>query len=67
MRQYAWLDFHGERWHLITDNANNRVRKWTNRERALSALTAEGCGVDGHHGKQPTMKHSGNRHFIGMR
>jgi hypothetical protein len=65
MRQYAWLDFHGGRWHLITSNAHDLDRKWTDRHLALSDLTSEGWVIDGPHGKQPTMKHDANRHFYG--
>jgi hypothetical protein len=61
--EIVWLDLHGGRWHLMTRNANDRVRKWTNQERALSDLTAEGWIVDAPHGRKPTMKHSGNGHF----
>ena len=32
MRQYAWLDFHGGCWHLVTSNAHDPDRKWMNRE-----------------------------------
>jgi hypothetical protein len=65
MRQYAWLDFHGGFWHLLTDKTHDRDRKWTNRDLALSDLTAEGWIIDGPHGKEPTMKHDANRHFYG--
>jgi hypothetical protein len=65
MCQYGWLDFHGGHWHLITGDPNGRVRKWTNQERALSYLIAEGWNIDGLHGRKPTMKHGGNRHFYG--
>jgi len=65
MRQYAWLDFHGGWWHLITTNARDPDRKWANRNLALTDLTAEGWVIDGPHGKQPTMKHDANRHFYG--
>ena len=65
MRQYAWLDFHGGCWCLVNGNANDRDRKWKNREMALSDLTAEGWIIDGPHGKQPTIKHDANRHFYG--
>jgi hypothetical protein len=63
MRQYAWLDFHGGHWHLITGIVHDHVRRWTNRERGLSDLTAEGWIIDGPHGKRPTIKHDANRHF----
>jgi hypothetical protein len=62
MRQIAWLDFHGGRWHLVTGNAHDRDRMWTNRNSALLDLTAEGWIIDGPHGKQPTIKHEANRH-----
>jgi len=65
MRQYAWLDFHGGCWHLITGNANDPGRKWAHRDRALSDLEAEGWMVEGPNGKQPTMRHEANRHFYG--
>ena len=65
MRQYAWLDFHGGRWHLVTSNAHDPGRKWISREAALSDLTAEGWIIDGPHGKQPTIHHDFNRHFYG--
>ena len=65
MPQYAGLDFHGGHWHLITGNAHERVRKWTNRDRALSDLTADGWIVDEPHGRKPTMRHDANRHFYG--
>ena len=65
MPQYAWLDFHGGCWHLITGKAHDRDRRWINRNVALSDLTAEGWVIDGPHGKQATMKHDANRHFYG--
>lgn len=65
MRQYAWLDFHGGCWHLITGNAHDLDRKWMDRHLALSDLTSEGWVIDGPHGKQPTMKHDANQHFYG--
>jgi hypothetical protein len=65
MRQIAWLDFFGGRWHLVTGNAHNDHRKWTSREMALSDLKAEGWVFDGPHGKPPTIKHDPNRHFYG--
>jgi hypothetical protein len=65
MRQYAWLDFHGGHWRLVTINIQDPDRKWTNRHLALSDLTAEGWVIDGPHGEQPTIKHDANRHFYG--
>jgi hypothetical protein len=65
MRQYAWLDFHGGHWHLITGNAHDRDRKWANRDLALSDLIAEGWIIDGPRGKQPTIRHEANRHLYG--
>ena len=65
MRQYAWLDFHGGYWHLVTGNNDDPDRKWTNRDLALFDLTAEGWLIDGPHGKQSAMKHDANRHFYG--
>ena len=62
MRQYAWLDFHGGFWHLITRDARHPARKWINRKLALSDLAAEGWVVDG---KEPTIRHDANRHFYG--
>jgi hypothetical protein len=65
MRQYAWLDFHGGCWHLITRDARNPDRKWVSRNLALSDLAAEGWVIDGPRGKQPTIRHDANRHFYG--
>jgi hypothetical protein len=65
MRQYAWLDFHGGCWHLVTSSAHDRDRKWANGDLALSDLASEGWIIDGPHGKQPTIKHDANRHFYG--
>jgi hypothetical protein len=65
MRQYARLDFHGGRWHLVTGNAHDHDRMWTSRDSALSDLAAEGWIIDGLHGKQPSIKHHANRHFYG--
>ena len=65
LRQIAWLDFHGGRWHLVTASARDRDRMWTSREEALSDLEAEGWAIDGPHGKQPTIRHDANRHFYG--
>jgi hypothetical protein len=65
MRQYAWLDFHGGWWHLVTGNIDDPDRRWTNREVALSDLAAEGWIIDGPYGKEPTIKHSTNRHLHG--
>jgi hypothetical protein len=42
MRQYAWLDFHGGLWHLVSSNAHDPDRKWACRNSALSDLVAEG-------------------------
>ncbi len=57
MRQYAWLDFHGGCWHLITGNSHDRDWKWVKREVDLSDLIAEVWIIDGPHGKQLTIKH----------
>ena len=65
MRQYAWLEFHGGCWHLVTGESHDRDRKWANRHLAFLELTAEGWVVDGLRGKQPTSKHDANRHFYG--
>jgi hypothetical protein len=65
MRQVAWLDFHGRCWHLVTSNIQDPDRKWTNRDTALSDLTAEGWMIDGPHGKQPSIRHEFDRHFYG--
>ncbi len=65
MRQYAWLDFHGGCWHLVTGNSHDCDRKWADRQSALSDLTWEGWVIDGPYGKQPTMRHEANRHFYG--
>jgi hypothetical protein len=65
MRQNAWLDFHGGRWHLVTSNAQDPDQRWVNREAVLSDLTSEGCIIDGPHGKKPTIRHHANRHFYG--
>jgi hypothetical protein len=66
MRQYAWLDFHGGCWHLVTKNRRDRDRKWTNRESALSDLSAEGWVIGGPQGKQLTM-HDADWHSYGYR
>ena len=65
MRQYAWLDFHGGCWHLVTSNVHDADRKWASRDLALSDLESEGWIIDGPHGKQPTIKHNSDRHFYG--
>jgi hypothetical protein len=65
MRQYAWLDFHGGCWHLVTSNARDRDRMRTDRDLALSDLAAEGWIIDGPQGKQPTIKHDADRPFYG--
>ena len=65
MRQYAWLDFYGGFWHLVTGDALDCDRKWANRDSALSDLISEGWVIDGPHGKPPTIKHHVNRHFYG--
>jgi hypothetical protein len=65
MRQYAWLDFHGGCWHLVTGNVHDGDRKWANRDSALSDLAGEGWLIDGPHGKRPTMNHDAGRHFFG--
>ena len=57
MRQYAWLDFHGGCWHLVTGNIQDPDRIWASRESALSDLKAEGWIIDGPHEKQPRMQH----------
>jgi hypothetical protein len=53
MPQYAWLDFYGGIWHLITDKPKERVRKWVNREAALAELREEGWTIEGPHPKRP--------------
>jgi hypothetical protein len=65
MHQYAWLDFYGECWHLVTGDVHDDHRKWTGRESALSELAAEGWMISGPYGKPPTIKHDANRHFYG--
>jgi hypothetical protein len=65
MPQYAWLDFYGGHWHLVTCNANDHDRKWVDLDSALLDLTAEGWLIDGPHGKPLTIKNYANRHFYG--
>ncbi|MBN1568338.1 MAG: hypothetical protein JXA73_10870 [Acidobacteria bacterium] len=65
MRQYAWLDFHGGCWHLVTGKKHDQDRKWVKRDAAISDLISEGWIIDGPHGKIPTIKHPANRHFYG--
>jgi hypothetical protein len=65
VRQYAWLNFHGGCWHLISAGAQSSDRKWTDRHSALSDLTAEGWVIDEPHGKQPVIKHEEDRHLYG--
>ena len=65
MRQYAWLDFHGGCWHLITANTAAQDRKWMNRDLALLDLTMEGWIIDEAQDKRPTVKHHANRHSYG--
>jgi hypothetical protein len=65
MRQYAWLDFHGGCWHLVTGDACAGNREWIDRDLALSDLTAEGWVIDGPHGKKSTIKHDANWHLYG--
>jgi hypothetical protein len=38
MNQLAWLDFYGGKWHLATSVSGNSVRRWADREAALSDL-----------------------------
>ncbi len=64
MNQLAWLDFYCGQWHLATSVQGNSVRKWMNREVALSDLTREGwITIESHHKKAPDLefKHSYRR------
>ena len=42
MNQLAWLDFYCGQWRLATSVRGNPVRKWVDREIALSDLAGEG-------------------------
>ncbi len=47
MNRYAWLDFNGGAWLLLTDNPDNPPRRWADRSVALSQLTKEGWRISG--------------------
>jgi hypothetical protein len=64
IHQYAWLDFHGGFWHLLTNNSRDH-RKWTNRHQAFSDLIFEGWAISGNDGKEPTVNHDADRHLYG--
>jgi hypothetical protein len=66
MFQYAWLDFHGGCWHLVTKNTVDEARNWRDRKSALSELAAEGWTVDGTHGSLSAAEHDPDRHFYGF-
>ncbi len=48
--RYAWLEFHRGTWILLTDDESERteaVRRWIDRETALSELAGEGWTISG--------------------
>ena len=65
MRQIAWLDFYGGRWHLLTRTNQKDHRKWTSQEAALSDLKAEGWIIDGQSETPPRARHDPRRHSYG--
>ena len=42
MKQIAWLDHAFGVWHLVTENEDDTVRFWENKELALSEFVSEG-------------------------
>ncbi len=47
MNRYAWLEFDGGTWHLLTDNRENPSRRWADKGLALSELAEEGWKISG--------------------
>ncbi len=47
MNRYAWLDFEGGAWHLLTDSPESLPRRWADRNLALSQLAEEGWSISG--------------------
>ena len=53
IRQLAWLDFYRGRWHLITGNLRDPIRRWAEIDSALSDLADEGWNISGPYPKKP--------------
>jgi hypothetical protein len=50
--QYAWLEFNGGRWHLLTDVRKKpclKNRNWPDTDAALTELEAEGWIIFGYY------------------
>ena len=47
MRQLAWLDYYRGKWHLATSNPGDPIRKWGDKDTALSDLAGEGWMISG--------------------
>ena len=64
MHQYAWLEFHCGKWHLLTGKQTDPVRIWMDRYAALSALAEEGWEISGPYPKRfPIRKHPRERFY----
>ena len=47
MHEYARLEFHRSKWHLLTGDKRDRARTWTDRAMALSTPAEEGWTISG--------------------
>ncbi len=47
MNRYAWLDFDGGTWCLLTDSSENSSRTWADKSAALCELAEEGWKISG--------------------
>ena len=65
MRQYAWLDFHGGIWLLLTGNVRDPVQTWVGRDVALSQLKEEGWKITGPHPKRLSVKQVSRQRIYG--
>ena len=66
MKQLAWLDFYRGRWHLATSNIRDPIRRWTDKETALSELANEGWTISGPHPRQLSVKRLQGKGFYGF-
>jgi len=66
MNRYAWLEFNGGTWRLLTGNPENPSRSWADRRLALSELAEEGWKISGPFPKRLGLDSTSNESLPGF-
>jgi hypothetical protein len=66
MNRYAWLEFNGRTWHLLTSNPENAPRSWDDKGSALSDLAEEGWRISGPFPKRQGLDPTSNQSSYGF-